>query len=254
MIGAVKNFTEGGIYHVYNRGVNKEDIFFADEDFYIFIELLDRYLCEKDPLGCTKNYKGRISLFAFCLLRNHIHLFLRQTDERAITEFMQSLSVSFTMRINNKYKRVGHLFQGVYKARSVLTDAEFANVFRYVHLNAGETEEERSVYPHSSAGMYLNENKGLENGVDVFPFIDTAATFEFISRDVCRNLLRDSPGRLGQASGGALGGLSPGRAEPGPDILPGSGGGTGGGTGDGFSPARAEPGLGSTLSRPSPVV
>jgi|GEM_PF-1348914 len=249
MIGAVKNFTEGGIYHVYNRGVNKEDIFFADEDFYIFIELLDRYLCEKDPLECTKNYKGRISLFAFCLLRNHIHLFLRQTDERAITEFMQSLSVSFTMRINNKYKRVGHLFQGVYKARSVLTDAEFANVFRYVHFNAGETEEERLVYPYSSAGMYLNASKGLENGVD-FPFINTAATFEFISRDVCRNLLRDSPGRLGQASGGALGGLSPGRAEPSSDVLPGLGDGTGGG----FSPGRAEPGLGPTLPRPSPVV
>ena len=210
MIGAVKSFTEGGIYHVYNRGVNKENIFFADEDFDIFIELLDRYLCEKDPLVCnTKNYKGRISLFAFCLLRNHIHLLLKQTDARAITEFMQSLSVSFTMRINHKYKRVGHLFQGIYKARSILTDAEFVNVFRYVHINAGETEEERSVYPYSSAGMYLNESNGLDSGMGVFPFIDVAATFEFIPRDVCRNLLRDSHRRSGQEAGSARHGLSP---------------------------------------------
>jgi REP element-mobilizing transposase RayT len=168
MINAVKKFTEGGIYHIYNRGVDRGDIFFAEEDFNIFLGLLSRYILGKDVLDCSskvKSYEGRISLFAFCLLKNHIHLLIRQSDERAISEFMHSLSISFTMKMNNKYKRVGHLFQGIYKARLITTDANLINISRYIHFNAGESREEIIVYPYSSIRMYLG------NSID-FSFVD----------------------------------------------------------------------------------
>ena len=97
MINAHKKFVEGGIYHVYNRGVNREPIFFEKCDFNIFIGLLDRYILGSSPdfPSNVKKYDGRITLLAFCLLSNHIHLLIKQKDEKALTEFMHSLTTGF---------------------------------------------------------------------------------------------------------------------------------------------------------------
>jgi REP element-mobilizing transposase RayT len=188
MINAVKKFTEGGIYHVYNRGVNKEDIFFQDEDFNIFLGLLGRYILGKDSLErmtTVKDYSKRINLLAFCLLKNHIHLLIKQTDKKAISEFMHSLAISFTMKINNKYKRVGHLFQGIYKARFINTDAELVNVSRYIHFNPGTNKNEIINYPFSSLKMYLsNKNE--------FSFVDTTVLSSLISTNNYLDSIPDS--------------------------------------------------------------
>jgi len=157
MINAHKKFIEGGIYHVYNRGVNREPIFFEERDFNIFIGLLDRYILGSSPdfSSNVKKYNGRITLLAFCLLSNHIHLLVRQKDEKALTEFMHSLMTSFTMRINKKYNRVGHLFQGIYKARLIENDEDLLNISRYIHVNGGEEKGEFLHYPYSSVRVYI---------------------------------------------------------------------------------------------------
>jgi REP element-mobilizing transposase RayT len=157
MKNAHKKFIEGGIYHVYNRGVNKQPIFFEDSDFNIFLGLLDRYILGNSPdfYHDTKNYRGRISLLAFCLLNNHIHLLVQQKDKKALTGFMHSLMTSFTMRINKKYDRVGHLFQGIYKARLIENDEDLLNVSKYIHTNGGDDEIDFFHYPFSSVRVYL---------------------------------------------------------------------------------------------------
>jgi REP element-mobilizing transposase RayT len=189
MINARKKFIEGGIYHVYNRGVNKEPIFFQDSDFNLLLGLLDKYVLGNsiDFNNCTKNYQGRISLLAFCFLENHIHLLVQQKDEKALTEFMHSLMTSYTMRVNNKYKRAGHLFQGIYKARLITTDVDLVNISRYIHFNAGETSKEIMFYPYSSIRMYIGNS-------DEYLFVDTTMISGLVSKEEYRSFLDSAQG------------------------------------------------------------
>ena len=80
---------------------------------------------------------------------------VKQKDKKALTEFMHSLMTSFTMRINKKYGRVGHLFQGIYKARLVENDEDLLNVSRYIHTNGDDDEVDFFHYPYSSVRVYL---------------------------------------------------------------------------------------------------
>ncbi len=157
MINARKKFVESGIYHVYNRGVNKQPIFFDERDFHIFIGLLERYILGSSPDFSVnlKSYKGRIKILAFCLLENHVHLLVQQKDEKALSEFMHSLMTSYTMRINKRHSRVGHLFQGIYKARLIEDDEGLMKISHYIHKNPGEDKKDYLYYPYSSVGAYL---------------------------------------------------------------------------------------------------
>lgn len=184
---------------MYNRGVNKQPIFFEESDFNLFIGLLDRYILGKslDFDSNAKSYEGRVSLLAFCLLENHIHLVVRQKDEKALTDFMHSLMTSYTMRINNKYQRTGHLFQGIYKARLITTDADLINISKYVHFNAGENSREVLFYPYSSIRKYTGSS-------DEYSFVDTDVLSGLVSKDQYRSFLDSIQGRaLGPAPGSA---------------------------------------------------
>lgn len=158
MINAKKKFLEGGVYHVYNRGNNIGDIFFEEEDLDVFTWLLTSYLT-LDIGGRRKNYTGRINLLAFCLMPTHFHFLLQQKDRTAMTEFMQSFLVSFTAYMNNKYGRVGHLFQGIYKGRFIKDDNDLTWTSRYIHRNGGDIIDEILNYPYSSIRVYLGERK-----------------------------------------------------------------------------------------------
>ena len=156
MINARKTFIEGGVYHVYNRGNNIGDIFFDEEDFNVFIWLVQRYLTVQ-VVTHVKNYSDRINLLAFCLKPTHFHFLLQQKDRSAMTEFMHSFLISFTAYINNKYGRVGHLFQGIYKGRFIRSDNDLTWTSRYIHRNGGVSKEEILTYPYSSIGVYLGK-------------------------------------------------------------------------------------------------
>lgn len=179
----IKQYVPGGIYHIYNRGVNKQSIFFEKEDYAVFLSYIKDYLVpankeeirqqlvdrnlknrEKEKLIrklSLRNYSDRISLLAFCLMPNHFHFLIHQKDERAIQEFMKSLTSRYTMYINKKYNRVGPLFQGAYKGVLVITDEQLLHLSYYIHSQAimnpqGQTL--RSQRP-SSLPNYLGQIK-----------------------------------------------------------------------------------------------
>ena len=142
---------EGEIYHVYNRGAHKRDIFTTDWDYQRFQVLL--YLSNtKDPINLRdlfEKHKGRsfggmfsevvdgslVSVLAYCLMPNHFHLVLRQKNQDGITLFMRKLATAYAMYFNTKYDHSGVLFQGRYKSKHVNTDAYLRWIFSYVHLN-----------------------------------------------------------------------------------------------------------------------
>lgn len=134
-----KIYLEDCYYHVYNRGVNKTDIFIDEEDYSVFLNLFKRYLSNKP----TKDSKGReytwmhdeLELISYCLMPNHFHLLLYQKTPSAITALMRAVNSSYVTYFNKKYGRIGHLFQERFKASMITKDEYLMHITRYIHRN-----------------------------------------------------------------------------------------------------------------------
>lgn len=174
----VKQYLENGYYHIYNRGVEKRDIFLDNQDCRVFLHLLKFYLSpelqesqKQHPLTTLTGFNpvrlrplqslgGEIELLAYCLMPNHFHLLLKQFTLDGMTKLIRRLSTTYSMYFNRRYKRVGHLFQGAFKAALVQEDSYLLHLSRYIHLNPVELTGSNPVnYPYSSYGYYLgNKN------------------------------------------------------------------------------------------------
>lgn len=146
----VKIQRDGGIYHVYNRGVNAENIFFDNNDYIIFKQLLRFYLLRnEDLINKGKIFSDKIRLHAYTLLPNHFHMCVEQVHKYDMSRFMQSLMGSFVTRINIRHNRIGHLFQDVYKAGLIESDNAYLKTIMYIHNNALEFASKPWEYKHT---------------------------------------------------------------------------------------------------------
>lgn len=166
---AVKIYFEGGYYHLYNRGVDKGDIFSEEQDYRVFISYLGEYLSPPVPptedeikkggrIYIRKNYFQKIELLAFVLMPNHFHLMLKQHESRAIEGFMRSLNTRYSGYFNKYHQRTGHLLQSVYKGVIVESEEQFLWLSRYIHRNPLERTDKGeglAAYPYSSYQTYL---------------------------------------------------------------------------------------------------
>jgi putative transposase len=110
-------------YHLYNRGNDRQLIFFERENYLHFLRLMRRHLIEQ-----------ALDVLAYCLMPNHYHLLVRcKTDE--VSGAMQRLSIAYTKAMNRRYKRVGVLFQGQFQAIAVDSAEYLYHLTRYIHLN-----------------------------------------------------------------------------------------------------------------------
>jgi REP element-mobilizing transposase RayT len=104
--------------------------------------------------------KFRHRVHAYCLMDNHVHLAL-QVTETPLSKVMQNLCFRYTQHINRKQERIGHLFQGRFKALLIDEDSYLLELVRYIHLNplrAGMVNDLND-YPWSSHGCYLGQRK-----------------------------------------------------------------------------------------------
>jgi len=152
-------FVNGEIYHVFNRGVEKRNIFQQISDYFRFIfclyELNDKNLVkmririkerkERKNTGRTRAAEREplVEIIAFCLMPNHYHLVLRQLVDNGISLFMQKLGDSYVGYFNQKYNRkgMGSLFQGRFKAVYVKTEDQLLNLICYIFTNPVELIE-----------------------------------------------------------------------------------------------------------------
>jgi len=169
----IKQYVEDGYYHVYNRGVEKRVTFLDEKDYVVFLYLLKLYLLplsDNTPKTLSnlqyarirKTFFGEIELHSFCLMPNHFHLLIHQTNRDSITNFMRALITSYVMYFNKRYKRVGSLFQGNYKAVLVTSDPYILHLTRYIHCNprslsAGSDPAALESYPYSSYSYYMGK-------------------------------------------------------------------------------------------------
>ncbi|MEX2115131.1 MAG: transposase [Pirellulales bacterium] len=114
---------DGLIYHVINRGNNRQDVFRKQGDFQAFLETLDE-LKKRKPF----------ELYGYCLLSNHFHLLIRPTGV-SISRILQSLLVSHTQRYHRHYKSGGHVWQGRFKSPVIQDDEHLLTVLRYIEAN-----------------------------------------------------------------------------------------------------------------------
>ncbi len=170
-------------YHIYNRGVNRENIFLQERNYSHFLKLYIHYI---DPIAET---------FAYCLLRNHFHILLRVKSETEIQETLRVSSTSlnrdrqvasiekspgqpekplgsafvsnkfsnffnaYAKSINQAYGRTGSLFQHPFGRVVIHKDSQFWNVIAYIHQNP---QKHRFVvdfrdWKWTSYGLILNE-------------------------------------------------------------------------------------------------
>jgi len=164
----IKKYVENGYYHLYNRGVEKRSIFQDEQDYGVFLSYIKEYLLPKDVEGlfeslanpqtqsedknrirkslALNNFNQHVTLLAYCLMPNHYHLLVRQRNPGTIDRFINSLGTRYTMYFNRKYARVGALYQGVYRAVMVQDDSQLLCLSRYIHKQAGESNQPSS-YP-----------------------------------------------------------------------------------------------------------
>ena len=136
--------TVTGFYHVCARGTGKQLIFEGDEDRWEFLELM-RDCCRE----------AGVTVVAWCLMGNHVHLVLADYEDR-MSAAMHRLLLTYARRFNKRTGRTGHLFQNRFDRRSLDTDRYLMAAIRYVHANpqeAGIALIER--YPWSSFAEYL---------------------------------------------------------------------------------------------------
>ena len=156
---------EGGFYHITSRGNQREKIFWDAKDRERLKTVLER----------TKERYGYL-LHAYVFMDNHYHL-LVETLHANLHQIMQNINTSYTVFVNRKYNRSGHLFQGRYKAFIVDKDKYLLALSRYIHLNpvrAGAVKRAEE-FRWSSYQEYLY---GRKEGA----LTDTDETLSFFSK------------------------------------------------------------------------
>lgn len=173
-----KQYLENSYYHLYNRGVEKRTIFLDEQDYTVFISYLKQYLLPRDEQKLRErlsdeslswiekdkilrilqlnNFAEEVSLLAYCLMPNHFHFLIKQKSADSIDIFMNSLGTRYTMYFNRKYKRVGSLYQGVYKAVQVVHEEQLLYLTKYIHKQILSLQGE-ALRKYSSYRIYLGE-------------------------------------------------------------------------------------------------
>ncbi len=157
----VKPFMPKGYYHVYNRGVAKQDIFLDKQDYLYFLNSITKIL--SSDFTDQDNLHLEIRLLSFILMPNHFHILLQQKQMGSMTKFMRKLSTGYSMYFNQKYKRVGHVFQGIYKASIIENDEYLIHLSRYIDMNCldlkGVGIDNLKDYDFSSYSSYVGKKR-----------------------------------------------------------------------------------------------
>ena len=138
---------DGALYHVIVRGNQRQRTFHDDRDRESYLQRIEHY-----------RQRYRFRLYAYVLMSNHVHL-LMESQRVGLSKIMQGIQGSYTQSYNRRHRKVGHLFQGRYKAILCDRDAYLMELVRYIHLNPGRLKvpDDPWRYRWSSYGAYLGK-------------------------------------------------------------------------------------------------
>ncbi len=138
--------SSGTYFHIYNRGVNRNTIFFEEENYRFFLQRMNEYNIPE------------LDILAYCLMPNHFHLIVQQHTPEAISHYMGRLCKSYVHAVNNRFNRTGHLFEGKYKIKEIDSIEYLLHLSRYIHLNPVRAQLVKGAkeWKYSSYEMYVN--------------------------------------------------------------------------------------------------
>jgi putative transposase len=167
-------------YHIFNRGVTKQVIFHDTKDYYRFLflilyfqspivfkninELIPQFMQHRvlQKLALEIIKKRTVELVAFCLMPNHFHLILKESEEGGISAYMQRVLNAYSKYYNTKYQKSGHVFQGPYRAVHVEDNEQLLHLSAYIHRNPREMVKwlnKEDQYQWSSCSDFVKENR-----------------------------------------------------------------------------------------------
>ena len=188
----------GIAYHIFNRGVNRCNLFTQASDYELFLKLYTRYI---DPIAET---------FAYCLMRNHFHLFVRIKTIEPVdldrdlaaahtptpSQSFSNLFNAYTKVINPKYGRTGSLFAHPFHRLAVTTDAYFTQLIAYIHRNPqkhGFVEDFRD-WPYSSYSAILSSRPTRLQRAPVLAWFDGVE--QFVAAHAAPMVVDEIPGAV----------------------------------------------------------
>jgi len=164
----------GYFYHITHRGNNKQTIFYSDEDrrkyLYWFEEAKQKY---------------GMHVFSYCLMNNHVHFIAQVENELSFARTINTVHMRYAQYINQKYERVGHLWQGRYYS-CILDDAHLFAAVRYVERNPVRAEMVIKPWEWvwSSAREHIElEDKGIIFLDDIKSCLSISSWREYIEFD-----------------------------------------------------------------------
>jgi len=200
-------FANGEYYHIFNRGVDRRNVFLDAKDYQRFLLSMDLLNDEEDGLMIEwRNYKNAnqgaklndflklgfrkrdhlVKIIAYCLNPNHYHFILRQVKDKGIEKFMHKIGTSHTKYFNKKNKRSGSLFQGKFKAVHIDSNEYLLYLSVYVNKNNfihGYNKDDS--WPYSSLANYLGkrEDKLVNKDVILKQFENITQYEEFLKNN-----------------------------------------------------------------------
>lgn len=168
MARQARSVSASGVYHVMIRGINYQRIFEDDEDQEKYLQLLQIY-----------RKRCGFALYGYCLMGNHVHLLIKEAARPSVITVqgedveagpgepleivLKRIGVAYVRYFNQKYKRVGHLYQDRFRSEPVEDDAYLLMALRYIHRNPVKARicAKPEDYPDSSYRAYLGGNDAL---------------------------------------------------------------------------------------------
>ena len=159
----LRPIADGLVYHVINRGNNRQTVFEQEGEFLAFLKAI-------------ADLKERCSfdLYGYCLMSNHIHLLIRPR-KISISRIVQSLLVSHTQRYHRFHRSSGHVWQGRFKSPVIQDDEHLLTVLRYIEANPLRAEMVQRVEEYSWSS-FASHGAGRHD-----PLLATVASYEALA-------------------------------------------------------------------------
>lgn len=218
VVTTLRVVASGEYYHLFNRGIQRGNIFRDKNDWLRFLFLV--LYCQSPiafsnvrrlmrPAALAEGFavpldqqseiiaNRFVGITAFCLMPNHFHLLVRQVDDAGIARYMQRVIKGYTDYFNTKYDSSGHVFQGRYKSVHIANNDQLLHVSAYIHRNPRELhawKDREESYPYSSLQDYIDKNRwgnilemdilasqfrGMDRGYRDFVRTSTAKEFQY---------------------------------------------------------------------------
>jgi len=207
----------GESYHIYNRGVDKRDIFVDTKDLERLKESIKQFN-QVDGIGSLERARALsshesiseplVAIIAFCINPNHFHFVLKQLIDGGIAKFLQKFQAGYTYYFNKKYERSGSLLQGTFKSKLIDTDDYFRKIFGYINKNylVHDIPQDKSCFIFASDKEYENglfDFVSKAEGQEMLEMFDGKEKLKIHCREII-SIIRDGRGKTSLDESGEL--------------------------------------------------